>query len=95
MIYFIQIQSIVKLLNKIRRALFMSDNELIIQLQNSILNAVNSSQMPLMVKALVLENVLLKVNTSVKDEFYRQQAQAEEKSNDDNKDTQDTERKEG
>ena len=73
----------------------MSDNELIIQLQNSILNAVNSSQMPLMVKALVLENVLLKVNTSVKDEFYRQQAQAEEKSNDDNKDTQDTERKEG
>ena len=73
----------------------MSDNELIIQLQNSILSAVNSSQMPLMVKALVLENVLLKVNTSVKDEFYRQQAQAEEQSNDDNKDTQDTERKEG
>ena len=73
----------------------MSDNELIIQLQNSILNAVNSSQMPLMVKALVLENVLLKVNTSVKDEFYRQQAQAEEQSNDDNKDTQDTEMKEG
>ena len=73
----------------------MSDNELIIQLQNSILNAVNSSQMPLMVKALVLENVLLKVNTSVKDEFYRQQAQAAEQSNDDNKDTQDTERKEG
>ena len=73
----------------------MSDNELIIQLQNSILNAVNSSQMPLMVKALALENVLLKVNTSVKDEFYRQQAQAEDKSNDDNKDTQDTERKEG
>ena len=73
----------------------MSDNELIIQLQSSILNAVNSSQMPLMVKALVLENVLLKVNTSVKDEFSRQQAQAEEQSNDDNKDTQDTERKEG
>ena len=73
----------------------MSDNELIIQLQNSILNAVNSSQMPLMVKALVLENVLLKVNTSVKDEFYRQHAQAEEQSNDDNKDTQDTERNEG
>ena len=73
----------------------MSDNELIIQLQNNVLNAINSSQMPLMVKALVLENVLLKVNTSVKDEFYRQQAQAEEQSNDDNKDTQDTERKEG
>ena len=73
----------------------MSDNELIIQLQTNVLNAINSSQMPLMVKSLVLENVLLKVNTSVKDEFYRQQAQAEEKSNDDNKDTQDTERKEG
>lgn len=73
----------------------MSDNELIIQLQNSILSAVNSSQMPLMVKALVLENVLLKVNTSVKDEFYRKQAQAAEQSNDDNKDTQETERKGG
>ena len=73
----------------------MSDNELIIQLQNSILSAVNSSQMPLMVKALVLENVLLKVNTSIKDEFSRQQAQAEEQSNDDNKDTQETERNVG
>ena len=73
----------------------MSDNELIIQLQNSIISAVNSSQMPLMVKALVLENVLLKVNTSVKDEFSRKQAQAAEQSNDDNKDTQETERKEG
>ena len=73
----------------------MSDNELIIQLQSSILNAVNSSQMPLMVKAIVLENVLLKVNTSVKDEIAQQQAQAAEQSNDDNKDTQETERKEG
>lgn len=73
----------------------MSDNELIIQLQNNVLNAINSSQMPLMVKAIVLENALLKVNTSVKDEFYRQQAQAEEQSNDDNKDTQETERKGG
>ena len=73
----------------------MSDNELIIQLQNSILNAVNSSQMPLMVKALVLENVLLKVNTSVKDEIAQQQAKAAEQSNDDNKDTQETEMKEG
>lgn len=72
----------------------MSDNELIIQLQNSILSAVNSSQMPLMVKALVLENVLLKVNTSVKDEIARQQAQAEQ-SKCDNEDTQDTDKKEG
>lgn len=76
----------------------MSDNELIIQLQNSILSAVNSSQMPLMVKALVLENVLLKVNTSVKDEIDRQQAQAAaqaEQSKCDNEDTQDTDKKEG
>ena len=72
----------------------MSDNELIVKLQNDVLNALNSSQMPLMVKALVLENVLLKVNTSVKDEFYRKQAQAAEQSNDDNKYTQDTERNE-
>lgn len=76
----------------------MSDNELIIQLQNSILGAVNSSQMPLMVKALVLENVLLKVNASVRDEIARQQAQAAaqaEQSKDNNEDTQDTDKKEG
>lgn len=76
----------------------MSDNELIIQLQNSILSAVNSSQMPLMVKSIVLENVLLKVNASVKDEIARQQAQAAaqvEQSKGDNEDTQDTEKKEG
>ena len=56
----------------------MSDNELIIQLQNSILNAVNSSQMPLMVKALVIENVLLKLNAAVKDEAEKQAQPAQE-----------------
>lgn len=56
----------------------MSDNELIIQLQNSILNAVNSSQMPLMVKALVIENVLLKLNAAVKDEDEKQAQTAQE-----------------
>ena len=56
----------------------MSDNELIIQLQNSILNAVNSSQMPLMVKALVIENVLLKLNAAVKDEAEKQAHPAQE-----------------
>ena len=56
----------------------MSDNELIIQLQNSILNAVNSSQMPLMVKALVIENVLLKLNAAVKYEAEKQAQQAQE-----------------
>ena len=76
----------------------MSDNELIVKLQNDVLNALNSSQMPLMVKALVLENVLLKVNASVKDEIARQQAQAAaqaEQSKDDTEDTQDTDKKEG
>lgn len=76
----------------------MSDNELIVQLQTDVLNVVNSSQMPLMVKSIVLENVLLKVNTSVKDEIARQQAQAAaqaEQSKDDNEDTQDTDKKEG
>ena len=56
----------------------MSDNELIIQLQNSILNAVNSSQMPLMVKALVIENILLKLNAAVKDEAEKQAQTAQE-----------------
>lgn len=76
----------------------MSDNELIIQLQTDVLNVVNSSQMPLMVKSIVLENVLLKVNASVKDEIARQQAQAAvqaEQSKDDTEDTQDTDKKEG
>ena len=77
----------------------MSDNELIIQLQNSILNAVNSSQMPLMVKAIVLENVLLKVNMSVKDEIAQQQEQATERADsttgDNVDDTQETDKKEG
>ena len=77
----------------------MSDNELIIQLQNSILNAVNSSQMPLMVKAIVLENVLLKVNMSVKDEIAQQREQATERADsttgDNVDDTQETDKKEG
>ena len=74
----------------------MSDNELIIQLQTDVLSVVNSSQMPLMVKALVLENILLKVNASVKDEIARQQAQAvaQAESTTNNK-TEDTDQKEG
>lgn len=46
----------------------MSDNELIIQLQTNVLNAINSSQMPLMVKSLVVENALLKINAELKNE---------------------------
>ena len=56
----------------------MSDNELIIQLQNNVLNAINSSQMPLMVKYLVLENALLKVNATMKNEVEKQSQQTKE-----------------
>nr|DAI18179.1 MAG TPA: hypothetical protein [Bacteriophage sp.] len=56
----------------------MSDNELIIQLQTNVLNAINSSQMPLMVKALVIENVLLKLNAAVKEEVDKQAQSAQE-----------------
>lgn len=77
----------------------MSDNELILKLQTDVLNVLNSSQMPLMVKALVVENVLLKVNTSVKDEIAQQQAQAAEQADsttgDNVDDTQETDQKEG
>ena len=56
----------------------MSDNKLIIQLQTNVLNAINSSQMPLMVKALVIENVLLKLNAAVKEEVDKQAQQMQE-----------------
>jgi hypothetical protein len=56
----------------------MSDNELIIQLQTNVLNAINSSQMPLMVKSLVLENALLKVNATMKNEADKQAQQTQE-----------------
>ena len=56
----------------------MSDNELIIQLQTNVLNAINSSQMPLMVKFLVLENALLKVNATMKNEADEQAQQTQE-----------------
>lgn len=46
----------------------MSDNELIAKLQSDIISAVNASQMPLMVKSIVLENVLLRVNASIRNE---------------------------
>ena len=51
----------------------MTDNELIVKLQNDVLDAVNTSKMPLMVKAIVLENVLLKVNASIRSENEKQQ----------------------
>lgn len=51
----------------------MSDDELVVKLQNDVLDAVNASRMPLMVKAIVLENALLKVNASIRSENEKQQ----------------------
>ena len=51
----------------------MTDNELIVKLQNDVLYAVNASKMPIMVKAIVLENVLLKVNASIRSKNEKQQ----------------------
>ena len=56
----------------------MTDNELIVKLQNDVLDAVNASKMPLMVKAIVLENVLLKVNASIISKNEKQQENGSE-----------------
>lgn len=46
----------------------MSDNEIIINLQRDLFSVLNNSTMPLMVKSLVAENALLKLNTELKNE---------------------------
>ncbi len=56
----------------------MSDNEMILTLQNEVFAAVNASKMPLAVKSLVLENALMKVNTAMQAEKERQAAEATE-----------------
>lgn len=56
----------------------MSDNEMILTLQNEVFAAVNASKMPLAVKSLVLENALLKVNAAMQAEKERQAAEATE-----------------
>ena len=56
----------------------MSDNELILTLQNEVFAAVNASKMPLAVKSLVLENALMKVNAAMQAEKERQAAEATE-----------------
>lgn len=54
----------------------MSDNEMILTLQNEVFAAVNASKMPLAVKSLVLENALIKVNAAMQAEKERQAAEA-------------------
>lgn len=56
----------------------MSDNEMILTLQNEVFAAVNESKMPLAVKSLVLENALMKVNAAMQAEKERQAAEATE-----------------
>lgn len=56
----------------------MSDNEMILTLQNEVFAAVNASKMPLAVKSLVLENALMKVNAAMQEEKERQAAEATE-----------------
>lgn len=46
----------------------MSDNEVIMNLQRDLFDVLNNSTMPLMVKSLVVENALLKLNTELKNE---------------------------
>ena len=46
----------------------MSDNEVIMNLQRDLFSVLNNSTMPLMVKSLVVENALLKLNAELKNE---------------------------
>ena len=46
----------------------MSDNEVIMNLQRDLFSVINNSTMPLMVKSLVVENALLKLNAELKNE---------------------------
>ena len=46
----------------------MSDNEVIMNLQRDLFAVINNSTMPLMVKSLVVENALLKLNVELKNE---------------------------
>ena len=46
----------------------MSDNEVIMNLQRDLFAVINNSTMPIMVKSLVVENALLKLNAELKNE---------------------------
>lgn len=46
----------------------MSDNEVIMNLQRDLFAILNNSTMPIMVKSLVVENALLKLNSELKNE---------------------------
>ena len=44
----------------------MSDNELVITLQTDVIACINNSKLPLAVKSLILENVLLRIDSALK-----------------------------
>lgn len=45
----------------------MSDNELVLTLQTDVIACINNSKLPLAVKRLILENVLLRIDSALKD----------------------------
>ena len=52
----------------------MTNNEMIVQLQDNVIAVVNSSPMPLAVKGIVLENTLLRIKVQLKEEAAQAQA---------------------
>lgn len=54
----------------------MTNNEMIVKLQDDVIAAINSSPMPLAVKGIVLENTLLRIKVQLKEEAAQAQAQA-------------------
>jgi len=56
----------------------MSDNEAIMNLQRDLFAVINKSRMPVMVKSLVVENALLKLNSELKNEQISQLEKSQE-----------------
>lgn len=54
----------------------MTNNEMIVKLQDDVIAVINSSPMPLAVKGIVLENTLLRIKVQLKEEAAQTQAQA-------------------
>lgn len=59
----------------------MTDNERIVFLQESIMQAINASALPLGVKSLALENVLFRVNEALKADIASSKAVSPEEAN--------------
>lgn len=57
----------------------MNDDEKIFALQNAVVEAVNSACLPLSVKALVLENILFRVQGAMQAQTKAQSSEQKEK----------------